>query len=567
MVSFSRDGHSRRMFFPRGSSLADLRRTADPIIAADAWLTIDGQPVAPEDESDAKLADGSTISLGGAPPEPRLPLLVIAPGADPQPFEWIGGSTESTLADLRQSLGNKGAPGPFLDEANTPVEKAMEPFEKVSVLGTPTSGARLRVRFGSSVQQPADGMGANTIAASSAAGATAAALEALASERLALRQTRDMLSILGETQSAGGPLHWFDALDRDTQSKLLRSFRHLHGLRFVWSGHEGGQPSFELDRSVRPALYPSGDSTAVLVVAPVVTTRFIASAADNATAESVSALTSWNVNGSIRGEAGSNSVALKASYSEKRTNKEQREEANLIIRVDYLVARGEIVVDPDLIRLPDEVTETVRALRLSNAAPTSRDFIARMAMLMERYGAYVPLRTIFGGKLAYRQVRQLTATDRRDAIVREAQAEVEASVNRAGMTAGGGTDQGSTEQSATEQSSQRFQVTMVGGDPALVTTPYRWADSLDHYAWWAPISFADVRPLFSFVSGPDRSWLAAQLVRSTELAEALGGPIDWMTYSTQILADDARRTEISSPSEIAASGQPKEPVESDIIDE
>jgi hypothetical protein len=296
---------------------------------------------------------------------------------------------------------------------------------------------------------------------------------------------------------------------------------------------------FELDRSIRPALTAARDDPAIRVVVPATSTRFSAFAAETATAESTKGLLSWNAGGSLGGEASDNAVALKASYTSREQSDVIKEDSQLTVRVDYLVARGEIIVDPLAVRLAPGIVEAVGDWRrlLATDTPANRRAVRHaIAQLIEFYGAYVPFRTIFGGKLVYRQTRSLKAGDSRRAAQSEAKADIEAKVRSVAAKGGAGVTSGETTQQGLQEALQGLEVTMTGGDPALVTTPYRWADSLDHYPWWAPIGFADLRPLFSLLPVSDCRWVVQTLKADAGIEQELGGPLDWPAYMAQLSA-------------------------------
>lgn len=533
-LSFSGAGRDDRVInWPDGrmdARLADLRTF---LLASDAgpfgtFLDSSGNAIATTLEAASRVSklgepDGDGLLVVKVAPR-GLTLLVLQARGASETVAWEEGDPRSTLQALRAFLGERAGSGPFVKEDDTPVKTEAESFETVKMLGDPDDLGRIRVRFGSLLESKSDlGLGdGGTHGRDSGAGGEAG--------RGGLRQTRDNLDILGTSSSSGAPQDSFDQLTRDVQEQVLRSFRHMHGLRLVPSGE-----AFELDRGLRPIFQPvkaPGEArVATRVVLPMVSTRFSASATESQTLDRVSSALSWNVGGSVGVEAKAAMVSVSSSYKESTTTTTTTTTAALLLRVEYLVARGEIIIDPREVELAPDLVETIRKLKADNRqAKADQATLVQLGELLSEYGPHVPMRTLFGGKLMYRQERTMESRDSATTVTKTFASDVKAKFKQVTVEANAGFDSSKENSSVWESNNQAIEVTMAGGDPSLALLPYRWADSLDHYPWWSVIAFADVRPTLAFLPPDLIVWTTNLLAKSSGLPAYLTGPIDWEAY-------------------------------------
>lgn len=197
------------------------------------------------------------------------------------------------------------------------------------------------------------------------------------------------------------------------------------------------------------------------------------------------------------------------------------------------------------LKLAEPIRVAVRKLielgRTADGAQIRHD----IARVLEGFGPYVPMRAFFGGKLTYREIRTLEATDQLETKQRSLELELEAKVKQVTPKADGGFKDEKSEQHASENSTQDLEVTMTGGDPALGMLPYRWADSLDWFPWWSVIAFDEVRPLFALLPRAELRWVADQFARDTGIVDLLSGPRDWETYAGQLQEAAARPDDLT----------------------
>jgi hypothetical protein len=211
----------------------------------------------------------------------------------------------------------------------------------------------------------------------------------------------------------------------------------------------------------------------------------------------------------------------------------------LHLRIEYLVARGEVVIDPRSVVLSTAFFDDASALAALVRSKTS-DGVEALARILDSYGTHVPLRTIFGGKLIYRQDRDVEANTEKNRHVREFSSDVQGSYKAVTVSARGGfkTDESTTK--IYESANQAIEVTASGGNPALALDPYGWAATLSHAGWWNTIAFADVVPLLTLLPVDLKETIIPILLKSNELAAALSTPIDWATYRAQMLKEFVR---------------------------
>jgi hypothetical protein len=218
-----------------------------------------------------------------------------------------------------------------------------------------------------------------------------------------------------------------------------------------------------------------------------------------------------------------------------------------------------VVVDPRSIVLSKAFFDDASALAaLIRNKAASADAVSGLARILDSYGTHVPLRTIFGGKLIYRQDRDVEASTDKNRHVREFTTDVQGSYKAVTVSARGGFK---TEESATkiyESANQAIEVTAAGGNPALALDPYGWAATLSHAGWWNVIAFADVVPLLSLLPSDLKETIIPVLLKSNELAAALSTPIDWATYRAQMLKEFVRTQRGGEEISFDASPAPRE---------
>ncbi|WP_143746818.1 MAC/perforin domain-containing protein, partial [Caballeronia terrestris] len=441
-------------------------------------------------------------------------------GGKPKAIDWPGGGEDKTLKDLRAFL-KEDAPAelPFLDTAQKAVPLDMEPFETVgSKLGKADDKLRLlRFRF----ETPRKRNVTTTTGASSATGssAVAAATAAASGATPSLRDPQDMLSpLLGRPSiPIGAPQDVFDRMDISEQVALLAALRHLHGLRFVLAA----DLSYELERALRPAFDAEWTADFLTVVRPITSTRFSASATQVRTLDAISSSLSWNVGGSVGVEGKAASLSVKSDYKDETTQSKESASSQLHLRVEYLVARGEMVIDPRSVVLSKPLFDDVSALAALAKSNAKADLVGGLARILDSYGTHVPLRTIFGGKLIYRQDRKLEANTDKNERAREFSADVQGSYKAVTASARSGFK---TKESATkiyESNDQGIEVTASGGNPALALDPYGWAATLSHAGWWNAIAFADVVPLLSLLPPQFKQAIVPIVLERSDLAARL----------------------------------------------
>jgi hypothetical protein len=533
-------GTKHQVFVRPDETLGQFRKNNAKLIADADVFVIDGKSfTGDEDGTYLRRLEELALKPEATPAPKDYKLLLIQDGEKPKEIPWPGGNEDKTLEVLRTFLketGNAPADLPFLDSAGKPVPLAMEPFETVGVkLGKADEKLKLlRFRF-ETPRKRSTTTTPSTSTPSTASTAAAAAAAAAAGATASLRETQDLLGpLLGRPPTQiGPPQDVFDRMAYDEQVAVLAAMRHLHGLRFVLAP----DGSYELERAPRPAFNAAEAGSFVAVVRPITSTRFSASATQVRTLDSIASSLSWNVGGSVGAEAKAASLSVKSDYKEDRTQSHDSARSEMHLRVEYLVARGEIVIDPDSVELSEQFYEDASALAKN---PGSTDRVHALARILNKYGTHVPLRTIFGGKLIYRQDRELSATTDKNTLVRQFSADVQGSYKAVTASARSGFK---TENSATklyESSQQAIEVTASGGNPALALDPYGWAATLSHAGWWNAIAFADIVPLLSLLPKELKDTIVPILLNSNELEAALSTPIDWATYRAQMLKELVR---------------------------
>ncbi|SAL87099.1 MAC/Perforin domain protein [Caballeronia arvi] len=557
-------GAKHQVFVRPDETLAQFRKNNAKLIAdADVFL-VDGKALGTADEDDTYLRRFDELSVKRDAPPAAAPkvykLLLLKEGGKPKSIDWPGGGEDKKLEELRTFLGEEApADLPFLDSSQKPIPLDMEPFETVGgKLGKADEKLGfLRFRF----ETPRKRNAAATPGASPSGGpstAAAAAAAAAAGATPSLRDTQDLLSpFLGRPSiPAGAPQDVFDRMDLADQATLLAAMRHLHGLRFVLAP----DGSYELERAMRPAFDIEGAEKFVSVVRPATSTRFSASATQIRTLDAIASSLSWNVGGSVGVEGKAASLSVKSDYKEETTRSNETASSELHLRVEYLVARGEVVIDPRSVTLSRPFFEDASALAADARSKPGEDCVDALARILDSYGTHVPLRTIFGGKLIYRQDREIKAGTDKTKTVHDFSSDVQGSYKTVTVSARGGFK---TDESATkiyESANQAIEVTASGGNPALALDPYGWAATLSHAGWWNTIAFADVVPILSLLPKDLKEAIIPVLLKSNELASALSTPIDWATYRAQMLKEFMRTQrggeEISLDASPAPSAQP-----------
>jgi hypothetical protein len=531
-------GEVHSLFVFSDETVAGFRKAHTDLIKDSDELIGDGKKIDKADESKKFVRSIKQVKVSVPAPPPEAPqplkLLLFNDDGKPQAMAWAGGKLELPLADLRAflktQLKDKTPTALFLDSSSAPVPEEMEPFETVGKLGAVDSLKQLRVRF----QQPKKaGAAAGTTSSTSGAASTPSTSAASPGAGTAgaatpiLRDTRDTLAATFGRAAVppGAPRDVFDRMEPPDQATLLASMRYLHGLRFVPTS----QKSYELERSVRPALDASHQNAFVRVVRPMTSTRFSASAAENRTLDSVASSLSWNVGGSVGVDAKADSLSVKADYKEGRDTSRETAEAELHLRVEFLVARGEIAVDPrGVILAPELLADLQSAIAAKGDSEKSRG----IARILDTYGTHLPLRTLFGGKLIYRQDRELKDTTKKETMGRDFSADVQGTYQAVTATARGGFKSSDASANRWESNKQAIEVTASGGDPALALDPYGWAATLSHAGWWSPIAFADIVPLLSVL--PDDLLEKVEPMLTAEIGSMVNSPVDWGKYKTQI---------------------------------
>lgn len=532
-------GKKHQVFVRPDETLARFRENNTDIVGSADVFVIDGESVDTADEGGTYLRrlDQLEVERESKPaPIKNYKLLLLKEGGKPKEIDWPGGSEDKTLKDLRAFLKDEApADLPFLDTAQKPVPLDMEPFETVgSKLGKADEKLQyLRFRF----ETPRKRNAATPAGASSGAGSTAVAATPSSAPGTtpSLRDTQDMLSpLLGRPSiPVGAPVDVFDRMDIAEQTALLAAMRHLHGLRFVLAS----DGSYELERAMRPAF--DGDSTAdfLMVVRPVTSTRFSASATQVRTLDAISSSLSWNVGGSVGVEGKAASLSVKSDYKDETTRSNETASSQLHLRVEYLVARGEAVIDPRSITLSKPLFDEVSKLAALAKSNAKADCVGALARILDSYGTHVPLRTIFGGKLIYRQDRKLEATTDKNERAREFSADVQGTYKAVTASARSGFKSKETSTKLYESNDQAIEVTASGGNPALALDPYGWAATLSHAGWWNAIAFADVVPLLSLLPLEVKKAIVPIVLERSDLASKLSTPIDWDDYRAQMLKE------------------------------
>jgi hypothetical protein len=555
-------GTKHQVFVRPDETLGQFRKNNAKLIADTDVFVVESKPVATADEDSVYLRRFEELAVKRESVPAATPkvykLLLLKDGGKPKAIDWSGGGEDKTLKDLRAFL-KEDAPAdlPFLDSAQKAVPLDMEPFETVGVkLGKADDKLGfLRFRF----ESPRKRNATTTPAASSSGGSSTAASAAAAASGTtpSLRDTQDLLApFLGRPNiPPGAPQDVFDRMDVAEQASLLAAMRHLHGLRFVLAP----DGSYELERALRPAFDSDWVEDFVAVVRPITSTRFSASATQVRTLDAIASSLSWNVGGGVGVEGKVASLSVKSDYKDEVTQSKETTRSELHLRVEYLVARGEVVVDPRSIVLSKAFFDDASALAaLIRNKAASADAVSGLARILDSYGTHVPLRTIFGGKLIYRQDRDVEASTDKNRHVREFTTDVQGSYKAVTVSARGGFK---TEESATkiyESANQAIEVTAAGGNPALALDPYGWAATLSHAGWWNVIAFADVVPLLSLLPSDLKETIIPVLLKSNELAAALSTPIDWATYRAQMLKEFVRTQRGGEEISFDASPAPRE---------
>jgi hypothetical protein len=534
-----KNAKKHQVFVRPDETLAQFRKNNPDLVGSTDVFVIDDENVATTDEDTIYLRQRDELEVeheSKPAPAKIYKLLLLQDGGKPKSIDWPGGGEDKTLKDLRAFL-KEDAPSdlPFLDTAQKPVPLDMEAFETVgSKLGKADDKlGLLRFRFETPRKR-----GATTAAGSSSgtgSSAVAAAPATGSGTTPSLRDTQDMLSpLLGRPSiPVGAPQDVFDRMDIAEQVGLLAAFRHLHGLRFVLAA----DGSYELERALRPAFDAEWTTSFLTVVRPITSTRFSASATQVRTLDAISSSLSWNVGGSVGVEGKAASLSVKSDYKDETTHSTESASSQLHLRVEYLVARGEIVIDPRSVVLSKPLFEDVSALVALAASDPKADCVGALARILDSYGTHVPLRTIFGGKLIYRQDRKLESNTDKNERAREFSADVQGSYKTVTASARSGFKSKETTTKVYESADQAIEVTASGGNPALALDPYGWAATLSHSGWWNTIAFADVVPILSLLPPDLKKAVLPLVLKSSNLATKLSTPIDWDAYRAQMLKE------------------------------
>lgn len=555
-----RKGKEHKVYVRADETLAQFRTQNAALVDKDDIFRISGTDVDKAAEATAYLrrVDELSVKREAEPAVPKkFKLLYLEDGEKPRQVDWPDGGENKTLGQLRDFLkGCEGIPAgrPFLDSSGKPIAEDMEPYEIVGRLGKPDEKlGLLRFRFESPRKR-----GAATPAGSSSGSAPPKPKsETGGGAQPGLIQTEDMLQqVLGRpTAPTGAPQDVFDNMDGGERQTILNALRHLHGLRFV----PMPDGSFDLDRPPRPALDDEEAAVFLTVARPIRSTRFSASATQSRTLDAIASSLSWNAGSDFGVEGKAASLSIKSDYSETKTSDHKEASAALHMRIEYLVARAEIVIDPRNAILCKPLYDEVNAL--ANAMPeTPEERAGALAAILDSYGTHFPLRTIIGGKLIYRQDREAKAGEDVQTLVRAFSTEVQGSYKAVTASAHGGFKSETSSKSVSEEAFQNIEVTSAGGNPALALDPYGWATTLSHAGWWSVISFADVVPLLFLLPEALKKPIIGIFLEG-KIEGKLRSPINWQKYRTQLLHHiatmdpDSEELKIADP---AAAGHPQE---------
>lgn len=531
-------GKTHTLYFSSSDTIADLRQ-ANTAVLKESELQGDGKTIdrADEDRTMVRLFNALQVQ---APAKPVLKLLLIIDKAPPKPLDWPQGSLKLPLADLRTFLKTKlgdDAPTGLFVSGTAGVPDEMEQFEPVSKLGALDDFEQLRVSFQPrrrgaatapstpSSDQPGSKPGSATPPAAGGNGDIPSLIE-----------TIDLLGKQFGVPAAkpGAPQDVMDAMEPERRSQLICAMGVLHGVRFVRITGD----DYELDRAFSPALDLDKHSAFVRVARPPVSTRFSASASDNRTAESIKSAMSWNVGGSVGVETPKASLQVSSKYSQDKDEDKVTAGSTLRLRLEYLVARAEVVLDPNAIRLSSDLEDDVNALL---KAP-EKNQQQLLADLLDRFGTHVALRNVIGGKLIYRQDRECKEGNSRQQLVREFSSDVQGSYQAVTASARGGFKSTDEKANAYVSHGQTVEVSAAGGDPALAMDPYSWAATLSHAGWWTAIAVGDVIPIL--VLFPEDKLIKLVNILSKQPLVPPNMAIDWPKYVSQVKAVRMRRAPI-----------------------
>jgi hypothetical protein len=190
-------------------------------------------------------------------------------------------------------------------------------------------------------------------------------------------------------------------------------------------------------------------------------------------------------------------VGLSTKYQRDESQLKIHEKTKIYIYGEYLLPKISLVLDKYDLKMSDAaIKKFERYLSLPMRAQRYEELVG---LLTGEIGAYVPLEVMVGGRLWSERQSEVTNTDEMDRKVDEFGAKLSVQAKVFSISAGYGYRNEQNNTNSTSTSTEDLRLNLVGGDPAKFPEPAKWIGSLGPYKTWAPIKYAQLEPVITFL--------------------------------------------------------------------
>ena len=213
-----------------------------------------------------------------------------------------------------------------------------------------------------------------------------------------------------------------------------------------------------------------------------------------------------------------------ASYSDTSAIATHEKTVTIYSQASQLIPKAKVVIDEKQISLdPDFVSQVEKILSPGTGAP-KEDITVRLLALLRKYGHFVPLSMMLGGRIILHATTKLSDSSQFEMVKREFKVAADAKLSVEGVPVEGGGGVGvGTEHTNTASATQQFKSLLMvlrGGNESLGDSREsgqlgtKWIASLAPYLEWKTVGFYDnsLVPIIAFLPEKTRD-LCERLLR------------------------------------------------------
>jgi hypothetical protein len=190
-------------------------------------------------------------------------------------------------------------------------------------------------------------------------------------------------------------------------------------------------------------------------------------------------------------------VGLSTKYQRDESQLKIHEKTKIYMYGEYLLPKISLVLDKYDLKMSDAAIKKFQ--RFLNLPMRAQRYEELVGLLTGEIGAYVPLEVMVGGRLWSERESEVTNTDEMDRKVDEFGAKLSVKAKIFSISAGYGYRNEQNQTNSTSTSTEDVRLNLVGGDPAKFPEPPKWIGSLGPYKSWAPIKYAKLEPVITFL--------------------------------------------------------------------